>query len=60
MSEWGNPLRVILEYLAMKFISCIRRERGEVKPLSNHRKRERLFIPLVVANETGRAQTNIV
>jgi len=37
-------------------IGC-RRERGEVKHLSTHRKRKQPVIPRVVASEIGRGQT---
>ena len=36
----------------------VRGERGEVKHLSTPRKRNQIEIPLVVASERGRAQTD--
>ena len=54
ISEWDNPAGVMSSHL------LCRGARGEVKPLSNHRKRDQQVIPLVVASEKGLVQTDIV
>ena len=59
ISEWGNPAGVISRHPMPK--SCLHvlsmgGEVGELKHLSS-RKEERNSIPLVVASETGTAQT---
>ena len=59
ISEWGNPAGVISRHPMPKLclhILSMGREVGELKHLSS-RRGERNSIPLVVASETGTAQT---
>ena len=57
ISEWGNPLTFIREYDVLKFKIGTSGEPPELKHLSRARKRHQHEIPLVVASERGRGQT---